>query len=85
MKKIVLCFVLILGCLGILIVATPAKTNTEYLRIHIRANSNLTIDQNIKYQVKDAVVDFMIPLLAQCETLEKSKQMVLPSPSSDAP
>lgn len=76
MKKIILCFVLVLGCLGLLIIATPAQTNSEYLRIHIRANSNLAIDQTVKYQVKDAVVDFMIPLLAECETLEESKQMV---------
>ena len=76
MKKIVLCFVLILGCLGILMLATPFQTNTEYLRIHIRANSNLAIDQTVKYQVKDAVVDFMIPMLTQCETIQQSKKMI---------
>ena len=76
MKKIILCFVLILSCLGILLLATPVQSNNEYLRIHIRANSNLAIDQTVKYQVKDAVVDFMIPLLAQCETIEESKKTV---------
>lgn len=42
--------------------------NSEYLRIHIRANSNSVIDQNIKYEIKDAVVDSLIPLLANCTT-----------------
>ncbi|MDD4815617.1 MAG: stage II sporulation protein R [Clostridia bacterium] len=51
-------------------------SNNEYLRIHIRANSNQTVDQNIKYQIKDAVVDAMIPFLAECETKEKSYQII---------
>jgi stage II sporulation protein R len=39
------------------------KSNYQYLRIHIRANSNLDIDQTVKYFVKDAVVDFLTPFL----------------------
>ena len=38
----------------------------EYLRIHVRANSNSDDDQNVKYIVKDAVVRFITPLAAQC-------------------
>ncbi|MBR2106803.1 MAG: stage II sporulation protein R, partial [Treponema sp.] len=56
--------------------SSPTQTNSQYLRIHIRANSNLAVDQNVKYQVKDAVVDYMIPLLANCETITESKQVV---------
>lgn len=52
---------------------TASTTNGDYLRIHIRANSNASIDQAVKYQVKDAVVDYMIPLLCECETMEESK------------
>ena len=40
----------------------------DYLRIHIRANSNTEIDQNVKYMVKDAVVEALIPILADCTT-----------------
>ncbi len=50
--------------------------NTEYLRIHIRANSDMEADQNVKYLVKDAVVDAMIPLLAQCETKSEAEHMI---------
>lgn len=36
----------------------------QYLRIHIRANSNSENDQTVKYMVKDAIVDFLTPKLA---------------------
>ena len=48
-------------------------TTTEYLRIHIRANSNQEVDQNIKYKVKDAVVNYLTPGLSSCNTKEKAK------------
>lgn len=36
----------------------------DYMRIHITANSNSVFDQNLKYEVKDSVVEFLIPKLA---------------------
>lgn len=48
-------------------------TTTEYLRIHIRANSNQEVDQNVKYKVKDAVVLYLTPGLANCNTKLKAK------------
>lgn len=42
----------------------PEQKDYDYLRIHIRANSNLTIDQNVKYQVKDELVKFLAPHFA---------------------
>ena len=76
MKKV--CIFSLIFVLGIILVlfSSPTQTNSQYLRIHIRANSNLAVDQNVKYQVKDAVVDYMIPLLANCETITESKQVV---------
>lgn len=52
------------------------KSECEYLRIHIRANSNLTEDQEVKYKVKDAVVDALIPLLADIQTFEEAKRVM---------
>lgn len=43
-----------------------AQAETEYLRIHVRANSNSQTDQSIKYRVKDEVVKFITPYAAQC-------------------
>ncbi len=45
----------------------------QYLRIHIRANSNSQVDQNVKYMVKDAVVDALIPILADIDDFEEAK------------
>ncbi len=48
----------------------------EYLRIHIRANSNLSADQDVKYKVKEGVVDALIPLLAEIETFDEAKAVM---------
>ncbi len=52
----------------------PAEN--QYLRIHIRANSNSQADQEVKYKVKDAVVDALIPILAEVETFEEAKVVI---------
>ncbi len=67
----------ILGILFILIFS-PLKTgaNSEYLRIHIRANSNSEIDQSIKYQIKDEIVDALIPLLSNCKSKDESSKII---------
>ena len=49
------------------------EVNSEYLRIHIRANSNLEVDQRVKYQIKDAVVECLTPLVASCDSFEEIK------------
>lgn len=78
MKKgcITLC---VLGIIILSVVAflynAPIK-NESYLRIHIRANSNCEIDQQVKYQVKERVVDYLTPFVAECKTVEKAKKMM---------
>lgn len=77
MKKtvITLCLVLVLGGLiafGLL--NNSSEQNSEYLRIHIRANSNSEIDQAVKYQVKDAVVEALIPILSSCQTKQEAEK-----------
>ena len=75
MKK----FCIIFALLFILIVTaaaaaalSPAASGTDapaaYLRMHVRANSDSAADQEIKYAVKDALVDYLIPVAAECET-----------------
>ena len=48
----------------------------QYLRIHIRANSNLTTDQNIKYKIKDELVKYLTPLVVECESFDSVVDMV---------
>ena len=77
MKK--MCITLILIFIISLTVAVNVNTKTkneEYLRIHIRANSNEIIDQNIKYQVKDAMVNILTPYIAECNTKEDALNLL---------
>lgn len=53
-----------------------ASANSDYLRIHIRANSNQECDQNVKYKVKEKVVEFLTPHIAKCHTFEESKNVI---------
>ena len=52
------------------------KLNSEYLRIHIRANSNLDIDQDVKYKVKESIVEFLTPYLSNCTTKESATKTI---------
>ena len=72
MKKIGITLIL-LSIITLTVTASLSNNlnGVEYLRIHIRANSNDTIDQNVKYQVKNAIVDFLTPIVANCSTKEQ--------------
>lgn len=50
--------------------------HVEYLRIHIRAHSNSQEDQEVKYLVKNAVVEALIPVLSHVETFDAAKSAV---------
>ena len=73
-------FIAAISVMGIILILLffPIKTEnkTEYLRIHIRANSNSVYDQNIKYKVKDEVVETLIPFLSKVKTFDEAKKMV---------
>lgn len=53
-----------------------STTQVEYLRIHIRANSNSYADQSVKYKVKDAVVEALIPLVSEIESFDEAKKVI---------
>lgn len=59
-------FIIIATAVYLTFSEAPAQAETEYLRIHVRANSNSQVDQSVKYKVKDAVVEFITPYAAQC-------------------
>ena len=71
----VICIGLILGLSG-LVNLTEVSQETQYLRIHIRANSNSDEDQSVKYKVKDEIVEALIPLLADVESFDEAKSIV---------
>ena len=77
MKKLFAVVFILLLILFAFAACSPSGDNDNYLRIHIRANSNDDIDQNVKYLVKDQVVEYLTPLLAEAHTKEKAKSIVL--------
>lgn len=59
----------------------PVRAEADYLRIHVRANSNDQIDQSVKYIVKDEVVKFITPYAAECvdkQTAIKIIESIIP-------
>ncbi len=76
MKKFCITFGLL--CIIILVVVfgksnqTATPNTNAYLRMHVRANSNDATDQAVKYRVRDAVVEYLTPIVATCD----SKQAV---------
>ena len=77
MKKVIAIFFCIFLVVGIFIYqGQRLEYHTEYLRIHIRANSNSYVDQNIKYQIKDKIVDFLTPLISACNTKAEFEKII---------
>ena len=70
MKKFIAVILVAAAVIGAVIFASNYKTEStadnDYLRIHVRANSNEQVDQSVKYIVKDEVVKFITPYAAQC-------------------
>ncbi|MDR2091608.1 MAG: stage II sporulation protein R [Clostridiales bacterium] len=52
------------------------EPETEYLRIHIRANSNSAEDQSVKYSIRDETVAYLTPVLAECRTAENAAEKI---------
>ena len=80
MRKLI-CFVSFI-CIFLLSGCGAATTGEvlpaeEYLRIHVRANDNGAEAQRVKLLVKDAVVEYLTPLLSTCKTKEEAKRTVL--------
>lgn len=79
MKKFLAVILVIFAVIGALVYAGSvegAQAESDYLRIHVRANSNGQIDQSIKYTVKDEVVKFITPYAAECTDKEKAIKVI---------
>ena len=74
MKKYCILFGLLF--IIILTVAVTAQKSPapepEYLRMHVRANSNSAEDQAVKYEVKEAIVEYLTPVAASAESKEEA-------------
>ena len=64
MKKVLIIFGLILIiCVGAIFLPAKETYNYDYLRLHIRANSNVEVDQQVKYEIKNVLFDDIIGFL----------------------
>lgn len=74
MKKIVILALLLMislsGCVN------TKNRKQDCVRIHIRANSNSEIDQSVKLDVRDAVVNYLTPLLSDCKSSDDAKEVI---------
>lgn len=80
MKKLLTILFLFLFLTSILILSfgcTETLNSQDVVRIHIRANSNEQIDQNVKMIVKDAVVTYLTPMLANCRNSAEAKNILI--------
>lgn len=60
-----------LGCVA------DNRPNSDYLRIHIRANSNRKCDQEVKLAVRDSVVGYLTPLLRDAKTRNQAEKIII--------
>lgn len=49
---------------------------SKILRFHVLANSDSEVDQSIKEDVRDAVGNYLQPLLAESDSLDETKQII---------
>ncbi len=80
-------FILLFVIVGLILIGyffPTEKDNPEYLRIHIRANSNTEIDQSVKYKVRDSIVNYLTPIIAeQKNPTKESAQKLIESKLAD--
>ena len=80
MKKILLCLLVVVSIIAtvlfVCVKSESAQAETDYLRIHVRANSNDEVDQSVKYIVKDQVVKFITPYAAQCTDKQTAIEII---------
>ena len=94
MKKFFVCIFLIAAIAGLALAfggssaeRAEGADGAAYLRIHIRANSNGKEDQAVKYLVRDRIVEFLTPVVAECATKQAAMEKIgkmLPSAAAEA-
>ena len=62
--KIILVFTIVV--LSLFTICGCGTNKDNVVRIHIRANSNIACDQDIKLVVRDSIVSYITPLIAGC-------------------
>ena len=75
-KTLVIIGMILIVCVGATFLPEQKSYEYDYLRLHIRANSNLNIDQQIKYKIKDVLVEFLSPYFSNVNSKEQAIKVV---------
>ncbi len=67
---------IVLGVVGVSVGQGTELTPDSFLRIHIRANSNSNDDQNVKYLVKDAITEYLTPILSNATDKQTAMNLI---------
>ena len=73
-KKLFICCITIIMCSSVFIGCTDVSDSV--VRIHIRANSNSSFDQEVKLKVRDKIVEYITPKIEACESSEDVKTIL---------
>ncbi|MBE5736356.1 MAG: hypothetical protein E7356_03250 [Clostridiales bacterium] len=76
MCKKILIVVLVFASLMFSGCSMSSASKSDVVRIHIRANSNEGIDQDVKLIVRDNIIDYITPLIASCNSSNEVKSVL---------
>lgn len=86
MKKLritfICCCIILLALQASACESAGSKSTQEYLRIHIRANSNSQSDQAVKYEIRDLVVNYLAKAVSSASTKKEALTAVKNSESA---
>lgn len=71
MRKKYICVAVLFGVFLFFAGCSQISNKNDYLRIHIKAHSNVECDQEVKYEIKDLVVNYLTPYLTSCNSKEE--------------
>ncbi len=63
-------------CYGAAVQARQNRLTDGIIRLHVIAESDDPAEQALKMRVRDAVTDYLTPLLAQCQTPEQAGELI---------
>lgn len=75
MKRIFRLF-LLATIIFVVLINTVSCAREKPLRLHIRANSNLTCDQDVKLSVRDEVIKYLTPILKNARSVNEAKTLI---------
>lgn len=76
MKYFLICIGIVSLLIGVCVCVQKPDSYDEILRVHIRANSNSDEDQNVKFVVKDSIVEKLSKRLEKVESIAQAERII---------